>query len=166
MLGQVRNLICLLLLMALSGCAMLRPALPAYGVSGKPQVFEGMGSHIRAVTTDSPKALEYVNQGINWMYSFNHDEAVRSFTKAAELDPECAMAWWGVAYAQGPNYNDPFMPETRSLAAWEALQKALARIENASPVERALIEALKHRYRNPAPKDRKLSPFHDHIAFN
>ena len=89
------------------------------------------------------------------MYSFNHDEAVRSFTKATELDPECAMAWWGVATAQGPNYNDPIMTEDRSIAAWEALQNALARIENTSPVEHALIEALTRRYENPAPKDRK-----------
>ncbi|MCH8241894.1 MAG: tetratricopeptide repeat protein [Planctomycetes bacterium] len=147
----------LLVFIALSGCATLRnaPILTAYGVTGSPQIFEGMGPHTHTITTDSPEAQEYFNQGWNWMYSFNHDEAVRSFTKATELDPECAMAWWGVGYAQGPNYNDPVMIENRSSAAWEALQNALARIENTTPEERALIEALTHRYENPAPKDRK-----------
>lgn len=157
MLDQARTTTSLLLFIALSGCATLRNAqtFPEYGTTGTPQIFDGMGKHARAVTADSSLAREYVNQGINWMYSFNHDEAVRSFTKAVELDPECAMAWWGVSYAQGPNYNDPVMSENRSRAAWEALQNALARIENTSPVERALIEALTHRYANPAPKDRK-----------
>jgi len=129
--------------------------MPAYGVTGKPQLFEGMGGHTHAITTDSPQAQAYFNQGLNWMYAFNHDEAVRAFTNAAALDPKCAMAWWGVSYAQGPNYNAAIMSEDRSAAAWAALQKALARIENTTPVERELIEALAHRYENPPPKDRK-----------
>jgi tetratricopeptide (TPR) repeat protein len=141
--------------MSLSGCAALSPAPPAYGTQGQPQVFEGMGPHTRTITTDSPEAQKYFNQGLNWLYAFNHDEAVRSFTQAATLDPECAMAWWGVAYAQGPNYNDSIMTENRNAAAWEALQNALARIDNTTPAERALIEALSHRYENPGPEKRK-----------
>jgi hypothetical protein len=103
MLGRIAAL--LLLCTALSGCAMLQkePTLPAYGAFGTPQRFEGMGPHQRAITTDSPEAQAHFNQGLNWMYAFNHDEAVRSFTKATEFDSDCAMAWWGVAYAQGPN---------------------------------------------------------------
>ena len=92
-------------LTALYGCTTTpsAPEAPAYGVVGQPQIFEGMGAHTRTITTNSPEAQEYFNQGLNWLYAFNHDEAVRSFTRATELDPDCAMAWWGVSYAQGPN---------------------------------------------------------------
>lgn len=136
-------------------------APPAYGATGTPQVFDGMGPHARRVTTKSAKAQEYFDQGLNWLYAFNHDEAVRAFTRAAEIDPGCAMAWWGIAYAQGPNYNDPEMTEQRSAAAWAALQNALERMDDETPAERALIEALAHRYENPAPEDRT----HLEVAF-
>ncbi len=120
----------------------------------EPQLFRGMGGHERPITTNSAEAQRYFNQGLTWTYAFNHDEAIRSFTRAAELDPDCAMAWWGVALCQGPNYNDPIMTEERSAAAWDALQKAVARIDNTTPVERALIEAIAHRYAKPWPEDR------------
>ena len=94
------------------------------------QIFDNLGSLRRAVTTDSPEAQVYFDQGLTWVYAFNHDEAIRSFTRAAELDPRCAMAWWGVALCQGPNYNDPDMTDERSAAAWEALRKARDRIDN------------------------------------
>ncbi|MHC5024679.1 MAG: tetratricopeptide repeat protein [Planctomycetota bacterium] len=147
----------ILLAATLTGCGTTQtaPAPSAYGAVGSPQIFDGMGPHTRRVATDSAEAQEYFNQGLNWLYAFNHDEAVRSFTRAAELDPACAMAWWGIAYAQGPNYNDPIMTPSRSAAAWEALQRALAEIDDESPAERALIEALAHRYADPAPEDRK-----------
>ena len=73
------------------------PDMPAYGADGTPQVFEGMGPHSRRVTTESEEAQTYFDQGIAWLHSFNHDEAVRSFTAATEADPGCAMAWWGNA---------------------------------------------------------------------
>ena len=144
------------LLTVFSGCASFRPSpeMPAYGTMGKAQIFEGMGRHGRVITTDSREAQEYFNQGLSWIYAVNHDEAVRSFTQAAQLDPNCAMAWWGVSYTQGPNYNDPFMSPARSAAAWEAMQNALARIDDTAPVERALIKALQSRYENPPPKER------------
>ncbi|MCP3904327.1 MAG: hypothetical protein GY715_11915 [Planctomycetes bacterium] len=148
----------------LGGCAASTTsssAPPAYGAGGTPQVFEGMGSYTRRVTTNSAEAQRYFDQGLNWLYAFNHDEAVRSFTRAAEIDPDCAMAWWGIAYAQGPNYNDPLMTEARSVAAWAALQSARDRINDETPAERALIEALAHRYENPAPEDRA----HLEVAF-
>jgi len=122
--------------------------------SPRARIFEGMGSHGRAVTTTSPEAQEYFDQGLAWMYAFNHDEAIRSFARAAELDPGCAMAWWGIALCEGPNYNDPVMTEERSAAAWGALQEARARIARTTPVERALIEALSQRYAKPWPADR------------
>ncbi|MGF1511842.1 MAG: tetratricopeptide repeat protein [Myxococcota bacterium] len=128
---------------------------PAYGTMGEPQLFEGMGSHTRTVTTKSLEAQAYFDHGLNWMYAFNHDEAVRAFTRAAELDPGCAMAWWGIAQAQGPNYNDPAMPEARSAAAWAALQRARATLDDETPVEKALVEALGARYAEDPPEDRR-----------
>ena len=146
--------------LALALCAAAVAACSATGTdhlktdSPRAQVFDGMGAHTRNVTTTSPEAQEYFDQGIAWMYAFNHDEAIRSFARAAELDPECAMAWWGIAMCEGPNYNDPVMTEERSAAAWGALQEALARIDNTMPVERELIEALSRRYAKPWPEDR------------
>jgi len=127
---------------------------PAAITPGAAQLFDQMGPSPRDFKTVSAEAQKYLNQGLVWMQAFNPDEAKRSFLKAAELDPECAMAWWGVAYCEGPNYNDPKPDDNRSRAAWYALQNALARINNASEMERDLIVALKSRYANPWPKDR------------
>jgi tetratricopeptide (TPR) repeat protein len=118
-------------------------------------LFDNLGPYRRDVTTISPEAQRYFNQGLTWLQAFNHDEAIRSFLEAARLDPECAMAWWGVAYCEGPNYNDEIMTAQRSRSAWYALQNAVARQENAAPVERALIEALTCRYTFPWPEDRQ-----------
>jgi tetratricopeptide (TPR) repeat protein len=132
-------------------------ALVACGKPSKPPItplFEGLGVHHRAVTTKSKQAQRYMDQGIVFMYAFNHDEAIRSFRQAAELDPRCAMAWWGISLANGPHINNPFMTPERSQAAWEALQKAREAARNATPTERALIEALGSRYADPPPSDR------------
>jgi tetratricopeptide (TPR) repeat protein len=117
-------------------------------------LFDGLGHHHRAVTTKSKQAQQYVDQGIVFMYAFNHDEAIRSFRQAAEFDPNCAMAWWGISLANGPHINNPIMPPERSQAAWEALQKARETASKATPTERALIEALGSRYADPPPADR------------
>jgi tetratricopeptide (TPR) repeat protein len=118
-------------------------------------LFEGLGTHARRVTTSSPEAQRYFDQGLAFMYAFNHDEAIRSFRRAGELDPKCAMAFWGVAIANGPHINNPVVPEDRAKAAFEALGEAKARAAGASPVEKALIEALASRYALPQPADRK-----------
>src|SRR5690606_342572 len=88
-------------------------ALPAIAASKKPAapLLKGLGDHAHPITTRSPQAQKYFNQGLVLMYGFNHAEAIRSFKAAAELDPECAMAWWGVAYCEGPNINAPMMPD-------------------------------------------------------
>lgn len=119
-----------------------------------PPLFDQLGGHQRTITTSSADAQRYFNQGLNWMYAFNHDEAIRSFLHAAELDPLSPMPWWGIAYCEGPNYNDEVMTPERSKAAWYALQNARARSERGSPVERALIKALMARYQYPPPEDR------------
>ena len=117
--------------------------------AGKAQLFMEMNPRHRTITTSSAEAQAYFNQGLTWSYGFNHDEAIRAFARAAEIDHESAMAWWGVSLCQGPNYNDPNMGDKRSSAAWAALQRALAHLDDTTPVERALIEALAHRYAKP-----------------
>ena len=115
------------------------------------QLFEALGNYHRDFTTGSDEAQRYMDQGMVWLQAFNYDEAERSFRQAAELDPDCAMAWWGVAYGAGPSYNHSQMTERRAEISWEALQNAQALIENTSPVERALIEALSERHEMPYP---------------
>jgi tetratricopeptide (TPR) repeat protein len=117
-------------------------------------LFAGLGDLTRKVTTTSPEAQRYFDQGLAFLYAFNHDEAIRSFRRAAELDPGCAMTWWGVSYANGPHINNPVVPEERAKAAWEALGRAKAALGGASPTERALVEALAARYADPQPEDR------------
>jgi tetratricopeptide (TPR) repeat protein len=112
--------------------------------------FEGLGDLHRKVTTSSPEAQAYFDQGLRMTFGFNHDEATRSFAKAAQLDPNCASCFWGVALTLGPNYNVPMLPD-RAEVAWAALQKAIALAPRASPVEQALIAALAKRYKGPEP---------------
>lgn len=121
------------------------PAAPADVDPPQAQLFEKMGTHTRTITTKVPETQEYFNQGLTWMHAFNHDEAIRSFRRAAELDKDCAMAWWGVSIAAGPQYNHAIMTEARIKTARESMDQAFQRIENTTPVERALIEALEHR---------------------
>lgn len=136
-----------------------RPAEAADKESARPDrrepIFEGLEAFGRKVTTASPEAQTYFNQGLCFLYAFNHDEAVRSFRQATELDPECAMAWWGIAMASGPHINNPVVPEERGRAAWAAIGKARAQIEKVSGEERALIEAASQRYAADPPEDRK-----------
>jgi len=114
--------------------------------------FEDLGRHHREVTTSSPEAQKWFDQGFTLYFGFNHEEAIHSFQRAAELDPECAMAYWGIAISAGPNINNPEMDEERSKLAFEMSRKALE-METAG-VERDLIEALSLRYVWPAPEDR------------
>lgn len=116
------------------------------------QLFQGLGDYHRSITTSSPQAQAYFDQGLRLTWAFNHDEATRSYVKAGELDPSCAMCWWGAALTLGPNYNVPMLPE-RFQAAWDALAKAQAAAAKATPVEQALIAALARRYVGPQPLD-------------
>src|SRR5688572_15065430 len=120
MFGEMRKLVVLACLIAVVGGSSAAAAEPAAAA----QKFDGLGSHGRTVTTSSPAAQEYFNQGLCFLFAFNHDEAIRSFTRATELDPNCAMAWWGISVANGPHINNPVLPPERAVAAWEALGKA------------------------------------------
>ncbi|MHA7814625.1 MAG: tetratricopeptide repeat protein [Phycisphaerales bacterium] len=119
-----------------------------------PIFYEGFGNYTRAITTDSAEAQRWFNQGMQLMYGFNHDEAVRSFEQAALADPDAAMPWWGIAYCQGININDPLMTDARSERGRNAIDEAIARLDNESPVEHAMVIALSERYAWPAPQDR------------
>jgi tetratricopeptide (TPR) repeat protein len=108
-------------------------------------IVPGLGEHRHPVSTTNKEAQRFFDQGLNYIYAFNHDEAVRSFKRAAELDPQMAMAHWGIALALGPNINLDVDPE-REKAAYEAAQKARSLALKAPENERALIEALAKRY--------------------
>jgi hypothetical protein len=81
-------------------------------------LFEGLGSYMRTITTSSPEAQRYFNQGLAFLHGFNHGAAIRSFQQAAELDPECAMAHWAIALASGPHINYPLVPPPAAERAW------------------------------------------------
>jgi tetratricopeptide (TPR) repeat protein len=116
-------------------------------------LFNDLGDHTRSVTTRSPLAQRYFDQGLVLTYGFNHAEAARSFREAQRLDPNCAMCFWGEAYVLGPNINKPMDPADAPRAR-EASEEALRNAASASPVERALASALSRRYAAEAPADR------------
>ncbi|MFD3522613.1 hypothetical protein [Streptomyces sp. NPDC058653] len=111
-----------------------------------------LGTLTRPVSTRSADAQRWFDRGLAWTYAFNHEEAVSCFEKAADADPDCAMAHWGVAYALGPNYNkpweafDPLDLERTVRRTHAAVERARASAAGATPVERALVEALLARY--------------------
>ncbi|HMF46751.1 MAG TPA: tetratricopeptide repeat protein [Candidatus Udaeobacter sp.] len=123
-------------------------------VIAKEPLYDGLGSYSRTITTKSAEAQRYFDQGLGFLQGFNHRAAIRAFQQAAELDPECAMAHWGVALACGPHINAMAVPPSAAELAWKELGLAQKNAENASPVERALIDALAKRYANPQPEDR------------
>ncbi|MBG0850577.1 hypothetical protein I2W78_01565 [Streptomyces spinoverrucosus] len=111
-----------------------------------------LGTHTRPVTTSSPEAQLWFDRGLIWTYAFHHEEAVSCFEAAVAADPDCAMAHWGIAYALGPNYNKPWdafdeQELVRSVdRTHAAVERAHEKSAGATPVERALIEALRARY--------------------
>lgn len=108
-------------------------------------LLEGLGDHHFPVTTQSVRAQVFIDQGLNLTYGFNHREAARAFREAARLDPECPMAYWGLALVHGPNLNLP-MNEESGKTAYEAIQKARSLKKNAPQREQDYIEALAARY--------------------
>ncbi|MBC9034754.1 hypothetical protein IAG41_20380 [Sphingomonas sp. JC676] len=110
------------------------------------QLFEGLGDFHRPAGTSSKEAQAYFDQGMRFLWAFNHDEATRSFARAAELDPTCAMCFWGVALTLGPNYNMPMMAEARAKVGFDAIHRAQALSAKASPADQAMIAALAKRF--------------------
>ena len=114
----------------------------------------GLGDIDHPVSTNNPEAQKFFNQGLAYAYAFNHEEAVRSFKQAAQLDPQLAMAYWGVALALGSNYNVP-ADGPSLLEAFNNLQKAIALAPKASEHDRAYITALSKRYSSDINADQK-----------
>jgi tetratricopeptide (TPR) repeat protein len=114
----------------------------------------GLGDLHHPVSSSNPQAQQFFDQGLRLIYAFNHDEAAHSFQHAADLDPKLAMAYWGVAEAVGPNYNDP-ASDDRFKAAHDAIQKAIDLQGNASDSEKAYIAAMAKRFPADIKADRR-----------
>lgn len=129
---------------------------PAPGAAGSVPLFTDLGDYHFPITTRKGRAQQYFDQGIRLTYAFNAEEAKLAFAEAARLDPRCAMAWWGVAYALGPNINVPRLPDQLKEAV-AAVGKAVELAPSASPRERDYIAALAKRYSSdPAADASKL----------
>ncbi len=127
-----------------------------------------LGTYSRRITTSSRDAQAWFNQGLLWLFGYNHEEAITSFERALSADPKCGMAHWGIAYAIGPNYNKPWRVFTESekgpaLDRAHSALTAAREITDLAPVEKALIHALSSRYpSNPEVED--YTPFTDAFA--
>jgi tetratricopeptide (TPR) repeat protein len=119
-------------------------------------LMSGISDLHHPVTTSNPQAQKFFDQGLRLIYAFNHDEAARSFRRAAELDPKMAMAYWGIAEAVGPNYNDPASDE-RFQQAHEVIEKAVSLSSGASATERDYIQAMATRFPAPGADRRKAA---------
>jgi hypothetical protein len=113
----------------------------------------GMGNHHHAIVTTSGEAQRYFDQGVNLVFGFNHEEAVRSFQRAAELDPKASMPHGGIAWALGPHYNLD-VDDDRAKQANTAIAQALMLSAGGSEIERAYIEAMAIRFPMTATPDR------------
>ena len=110
-----------------------------------------LGTFTREITTSSPEAQAWFTRGLVWAYGFNHEESVRCFERAIGCDPDCVLAYWGLAYALGPNYNKPWeafdpVEKASCVSRARAALAAASRAAGASATERALVRALAARY--------------------
>src|ERR1039457_1034237 len=143
--GAVLRVMVLLSLTVLSLTMVAAAQDHAMGAAKPVTMMTGLGDLHHPVSTKNAAAQGFFDQGLRLIYAFTHDEAARSFHKAAELDPKLAMAYWGMAEAVGPNYNDP-ASEDRFKQAHEAIQKAVDLSGNASEAERGYIVAMAKRF--------------------
>jgi len=153
----------LVLSLTLAMCSLAAAQHHAAHPPAKPAtLMSGYGDLHHPVSTSNPQAQQFFDQGLRQIYAFNHDEAARSFQRAAELDHKLAMAYWGVAEAVGPNYNDPASDE-RFAAAHAAIQKAADLSAAASPAEQAYIQAMALRFPADPKADRRQAAeaYHD-----
>ena len=120
------------------------------GQSGS-RLEKSLATHHFEITTDSPEAQAWFNQGVILMYGFNHGEAIRAFQEAAALDPDAAMAWWGIACANGMHINIPEVSEAQWRDSHAVAQRALAELDEESEMEHALVRAVARRTAWPVP---------------
>ena len=153
---------CALAALSLPACERSRsePAATAPAVSPPElamigaHLLEGLGNHRFPVTSSHPEVQRWFDQGLMLAYGFNHDAAERSFLKATELDPACAMCWWGASLVVGPHVNAAMDPADNA-DAWQRLQRARELAPRASEREQAFIQALSARYAQAPPEDRR-----------
>lgn len=145
--------------LACVGCR--QPAGPAEAAVSPPEMalvgahlLEGLGSYRFPVTAKHPEVQRWFDQGLMLAYGFNHDAAERSFLKATELDPECAMCWWGASLVLGPHVNAGMDPADNA-DAWQRLERARTLAPKATAREQAFITALSARYAEQPPEDRR-----------
>ncbi|MGH0035722.1 MAG: tetratricopeptide repeat protein [Myxococcota bacterium] len=148
----------LVALLAQGACAphSPEPAAPSMAeqpAPDQPKLLDGLGGQKHPITTTSALAQRYFDQGLILTFGFNHEAAVRSFEAATRFDPECAMCFWGIALALGPNINAPMGPEAGA-RAYAAAQAATRLAPKASAAEQAYIAAVAARYASPPPQDR------------
>ena len=150
-----RQLLTACVLVLLLGSCKAPPAqADAAAAASGPKLFDDFGDLHRDIGSQVPAAQRYFDQGLRMAYGFNHEAAGRAFAEAARLDPRCAICLWGRALVLGPNINLPMDPASAKDATALA-RRALALSADATPADRALIEALQLRYADPAPEDRK-----------
>jgi hypothetical protein len=131
-------------------------AAPGKGQDPEPApLLNGLGHLHHAITTSNALAQRYFDQGLTLVYAFNHEEAARSFRYVAKLDPNCAMAYWGIALARGPNYNEWVIDASREKIASDAVKKAQELAAHASAGERAYIGAMAQRVSADPKADQK-----------
>ncbi|GJM18059.1 MAG: hypothetical protein DHS20C14_02720 [Phycisphaeraceae bacterium] len=150
--------------LGLSGCALQdSPGAEMEGlaaVSYTPgetgsRLVDGLSTYDWTITTDSAEAQAWFNQGVALLYGFNHGEAIRSFQEAAARDPDAAMAWWGIAYANGMHINIPEMTEPQWRGSYAAAHRAIAELDNETDLERALVKAIVARTAWPVPSEQR-----------
>lgn len=147
MIGTLKRLNALLISCLFFTASIVQSAPPSV------PLFDNLGTHHRSITTTSPLAQRYFDQGLRLVYAFNHDEAIAAFKQATELDADCAMCYWGIALAMGPNINLP-MDLKKEPQAYEFAQKAHALTASVTHSERAYIDALTKRYAKQPGSDR------------
>ena len=145
----------LLAMLAPTETAPFKPVQQARkaGDDAAPPLYKDLGKLHLSITTRSPRAQAYFDQGLRLLFSFNHAEAARAFRAAQKADPQCAMCHWGEALVLGPNINAPMFPEMMA-PAFAAAERAAAAASTASPVEQVLVRAVNKRYAAQPPADR------------
>ena len=124
---------------------LLAIVCPFFAQPKPPLLMTGLGQHHHTISTKNAEAQRFFDQGLTLVFAFNHEEAARAFRRASELDPQSAMAFWGIALALGPCINLDVDPPHEK-AAYEAVQKALSLVPSATQKERDYIQALAKRY--------------------
>src|SRR6267142_2218394 len=163
--GEIEMMIRRLTILCLLAVVLCVPAFAQeheHAVAAKNKtatLMAGLGDWRHPVSTTNAQAQAFFDQGLRLIYAFNHDEAERSFQHAAELDPKLAMAYWGIAEAVGPNYNDP-ASEDRFVQAHQAIEKATSLAGDASESDQAYIAALTKRF----PADPKSDRSEEHTS--